>query len=99
MKSVAFAAMKQGDELGAKIVDEYISYLASGVATMINIFHRMFFQSVAVYATKRITFSFRLKKRYLLKLIQEIQASKLKLRLLNLETMRELSVRHLSVFN
>ena len=35
---VAFAAMKQGDELGAKIVDEYISYLASGVATMINIF-------------------------------------------------------------
>ena len=30
--------MKQGDELGAKIVDEYISYLASGVATMINIF-------------------------------------------------------------
>ena len=35
---VAFAAMKQGDELGAKIVDEYIDYLASGVATMINIF-------------------------------------------------------------
>ena len=35
---VAFAAMKQGDELGAKIVDEYISYLASGVATIINIF-------------------------------------------------------------
>ena len=35
---VAFAAMKQGDELGAKIVDEYISYLASGIANMINIF-------------------------------------------------------------
>ena len=35
---VAFAAMKQGDEVGAKIVDEYIDYLASGVATMINIF-------------------------------------------------------------
>jgi glucokinase len=35
---VAFAAMKQGDELGAKIVDEYIDYLASGIATMINIF-------------------------------------------------------------
>ena len=35
---VAFAAMKQGDELGAKIVDEYISYLASGIANIINIF-------------------------------------------------------------
>ena len=35
---VAFAAMKQGDKVGAEIVDEYISYLASGVATMINIF-------------------------------------------------------------
>ena len=35
---VAFAAMKQGDEVGAEIVDEYIDYLASGVATMINIF-------------------------------------------------------------
>ena len=35
---VAFAAMKQGDKIGAEIVDEYISYLASGVATMINIF-------------------------------------------------------------
>ncbi len=35
---VAFAAMKQGDELGAQIVEEYISYLASGVATIINIF-------------------------------------------------------------
>ena len=35
---VAFAAMKQGDELGAKIVDEYISYLACGIANVINIF-------------------------------------------------------------
>ena len=35
---VAFAAMKQGDKVGAEIVEEYISYLASGVATMINIF-------------------------------------------------------------
>lgn len=35
---VAFAAMKQGDKVGAEIVDEYIDYLASGVATMINIF-------------------------------------------------------------
>ena len=35
---VAFAAMKQGDAVGKEIVDEYISYLASGVATIINIF-------------------------------------------------------------
>ncbi len=35
---VAFAAMKQGDKIGTEIVDEYIDYLASGVATMINIF-------------------------------------------------------------
>ncbi|MBO5212692.1 MAG: ROK family protein [Clostridia bacterium] len=35
---VAFAAMKQGDKVGAEIVDEYIDYLASGIATMINIF-------------------------------------------------------------
>ena len=35
---VAFSAMKQGDKVGAEIVDEYIDYLASGVATMINIF-------------------------------------------------------------
>lgn len=35
---VAFAAMKQGDEIGKAIVDEYISYLASGIATIINIF-------------------------------------------------------------
>ena len=35
---VAFAAMKQGDEVGKEIVDEYISYLASGIASIINIF-------------------------------------------------------------
>jgi glucokinase len=35
---VAFAAMKQGDEVGKEIVDEYLSYLASGIATIINIF-------------------------------------------------------------
>ena len=35
---VAFTAMKQGDEVGKEIVDEYISYLASGIASMINIF-------------------------------------------------------------
>ena len=35
---VAFAAMKQGDKVGAEIVDEYIDYLASGIATMINLF-------------------------------------------------------------
>ncbi|MBQ8163501.1 MAG: ROK family protein [Clostridia bacterium] len=35
---VAFAAMKQGDKVGAEIVDEYIDYLASGIATIINIF-------------------------------------------------------------
>lgn len=35
---VAFAAMKQGDEVGKEIVDEYLSYLSSGIATIINIF-------------------------------------------------------------
>ena len=35
---VAFAAMKQGDEVGKEIVDEYISYLACGIANIINIF-------------------------------------------------------------
>ena len=34
---VSFAAMKQGDAVGKEIVDEYISYLASGIATIINI--------------------------------------------------------------
>lgn len=35
---VSFAAMKQGDQVGKEIVDEYISYLASGIASIINIF-------------------------------------------------------------
>lgn len=35
---VAFAAMKQGDEVGAEVVDKYISYLACGIANVINIF-------------------------------------------------------------
>ena len=35
---VAFTAMKQGDAVGKEIVDEYISYLASGIASIINIF-------------------------------------------------------------
>ena len=35
---VAFTAMKQGDELGAEIVDKYISYLACGITNIINIF-------------------------------------------------------------
>ena len=34
----AFAAMKEGDELGAEIVDEYVSYLACGIVNTINIF-------------------------------------------------------------
>ena len=35
---VAFAAMKQGDQVGKEIVDEYISYLACGITSIINIF-------------------------------------------------------------
>lgn len=34
----AFTAMKAGDEVAAEVVDEYISYLACGVANIINIF-------------------------------------------------------------
>ncbi len=34
----AFSAMKNGDALAAEVVDEYISYLACGVANIINIF-------------------------------------------------------------
>lgn len=34
----AFAAMKNGDAAGAEVVDEYISYLACGLANIINIF-------------------------------------------------------------
>ena len=36
----AFNAMKQGDEVGAAVVDEYISYLSCGIVNMINIFQR-----------------------------------------------------------
>ncbi len=34
----AFTAMKEGDELAAEVVDEYISYLACGLTNIINIF-------------------------------------------------------------
>lgn len=34
----AFAAMKRGDEVGREVVDEFISYLACGIANLINIF-------------------------------------------------------------
>jgi len=34
----AFAAMKKGCKAGAEVVDEYISYLACGLANIINIF-------------------------------------------------------------
>ncbi len=34
----AFDAAKQGDKAGKEVVDEYISYLACGIANMINIF-------------------------------------------------------------
>lgn len=34
----AFNAMKQGDEVGAEVVDEYISYLTCGIVNIINIF-------------------------------------------------------------
>lgn len=34
----AFNAMKKGDALGKEIVDEYIDYLACGIANIINIF-------------------------------------------------------------
>ena len=34
----AFNAMKEGDAVGAEIVDEYISYLACGIVNVINIF-------------------------------------------------------------
>lgn len=34
----AFAAMKQGDAPGAEVVDKYITYLACGIANVINIF-------------------------------------------------------------
>lgn len=34
----AFTAMKAGDEVAAEVVDEYISYLATGIVNIINIF-------------------------------------------------------------
>ena len=34
----AFNAMKAGDAVGAEVVDEYISYLATGIVNIINIF-------------------------------------------------------------
>ena len=34
----SFDAMRAGDESGAKVVDEYISYLACGITNLINIF-------------------------------------------------------------
>ena len=34
----AFAAMKKGDAAAKEVVDEYISYLACGISSMINIF-------------------------------------------------------------
>lgn len=34
----AFDAMRQGDPIGQKIVDEYIHYLSEGIVNMINIF-------------------------------------------------------------
>ena len=39
----AFAAMKKGDKAGAEVVDAYISYLACGVANLINIFQPVVF--------------------------------------------------------
>ena len=35
---VAFDAMRKGDETGAQVVDQYISYLAYGVSNFINMF-------------------------------------------------------------
>ena len=34
----AFRAMQAGDAVGAEVVDEYISYLATGLVNIINIF-------------------------------------------------------------
>ena len=34
----AFNAQKAGDAVGAEVVDEYISYLATGILNIINIF-------------------------------------------------------------
>ena len=34
----AFKAMRSGDEVGAEVVEEYISYLTTGLVNIINIF-------------------------------------------------------------
>ena len=34
----AFDALRAGDEAGREVVDSYLGYLASGIASMINIF-------------------------------------------------------------
>lgn len=34
----AFAAARAGDETGARVVDQYISYMAAGISSIINIF-------------------------------------------------------------
>ena len=35
---IAFEGMRQGDEASKEVVDEYVKYLASGLASMVNIF-------------------------------------------------------------
>lgn len=35
---IAFQGMRQGDEAAKEVVDEYVKYLASGLASMVNIF-------------------------------------------------------------
>ena len=35
---IAFDGMRLGDEAATEVVEEYVSYLASGLASMINIF-------------------------------------------------------------
>ena len=35
---IAFQGMRQGDEAAREVVDEYVKYLASGLASMVNIF-------------------------------------------------------------
>ena len=35
----AFSAMKEGDEVAASVVREFIDYLACGIVNIINIFH------------------------------------------------------------
>ena len=35
---VAFDAMRLGDKAGKEVVDEYVYYLAMGIANMVNLF-------------------------------------------------------------